>query len=59
MTVDLRPALVGFAAAALGTVAVGLFRGIPLESLLLLAAVVGVLFAAGNIFIERRRGRDQ
>jgi hypothetical protein len=57
MTVDLKLALVGFLAAALGTIAVGLFRGIPLQSLLPLAAVVGVLFAAGNIFIEHRRQR--
>jgi hypothetical protein len=57
MTVDLKPAIVGFLAAALGTIAVGLFRGIPLQSLLPLAAVVGVLFAAGNIFIEHRRQR--
>lgn len=59
MTVDLRPALVGFGAAALGTIAVGLFRGLPLQSVLPLAALVGVLFAVGNIFIERRRERRQ
>lgn len=58
MTVDTRSALVGFVAAALGTVAVGLFRGIPLRSLLPLAVVVGVLFAFGNVFIEHRRHRD-
>lgn len=58
MTVDLRLALVGFLAAALGTVAVGLFRGLPLRSVLPLAAVVGVLFAFGNVFVEHRRQRD-
>ncbi|WP_255195591.1 hypothetical protein [Halorarius litoreus] len=59
MSVDLRPALIGFAAAALGTLAVGLIRGVPLQSLLPLAALVGVLFAVGNIFVERRRQQRQ
>lgn len=57
MTAELRPALVGFAAAALGTVVVGVAQGMPLRAVLPLAALVGVLFAAGNIFIERRRQR--
>ncbi|WP_255149230.1 hypothetical protein [Halorarius halobius] len=57
MTVDLRPAFIGFVAAALGTLAVGLVQGMPLAALLPLAALVGVLFAAGNLFIEHRRSR--
>lgn len=59
MTVDLKPAFVGFVAAALGTVVVGLAQGLGLRAVLPLAAVLGVLFAAGNLFIEHRRGRDR
>lgn len=50
-----RIATVSFGAAALGTVIVGTLRGLPLRSSLPLAAVVGVLFAAGNLVLARRR----